>query len=380
MEVLIRGGRVLDPAQGIDAVRDVAIANGKIAAVAEGLKVSPGATVIEARGKIVTPGIIDLHAHVYDGVTRFGLAPDQAGVNAGVTTVVDAGSAGPATFAAFPKYVLPQAKTEVFCFLHICVTGLCCIPEIRDWKDIDYEATVSVARAHPGLIKGIKVRCVEPALGNMGLELFKIAKRVAREVGMPLMVHIGDAEGVENRSRILTLGLLPLLERGDILSHCFTGKPGRAMLPDGRVMPELRQAAQRGVVLDIAHGTNNFSFDVARQALEQGLLPQTISTDLTARTIKGPVFSQTHTMSKFLALGLSLNQVVEMSTINSARALGEEARLGSLRVGLAANVSLLELREGEWRFTDAEGVTITGKKLLVPWMTVKDGAVITCTS
>ncbi|MEE9202238.1 MAG: amidohydrolase/deacetylase family metallohydrolase [Dehalococcoidia bacterium] len=373
-DLLIQGGRVIDPAQGIDGVADIGVSQGRIAAIGKGLKAEEAAQVVAARGKLVVPGLIELHAHVYEAVTWIGLAPDRAGVSSGVTTVVDAGSAGWATFPGLAKFVLPQARTSVFCFLHICRTGLCHLPEIRDWNDIDYEETVAMARAYPDLIKGIKVRVVEPAVWNMGLELIKLAKRIAGEAGLPLMVHIGDPKGIE--SRTLTRELLPLLDTGDILSHCFTGKAGRVLQPDGTVMAEFREAADRGVVLDIAHGMNNFSFEVARRGMEQGILPHTISTDLATLTIDGPVFSLVHTMSEFMALGLSLKQVIEMCTINPARALKEDARLGSLKAGLPADISILELKEGDWEFKDSENQSLRGQWLLTPVTTVKGGVPI----
>jgi dihydroorotase len=370
-DMVIRGGRVIDPAQGIDGTADIGIRKGRIVTLGEGLKEEDAAQVIAAQGKIVVPGLIDFHAHVYEAVISFGLAPDRVGVNAGVTTVVDAGSAGSGTFLGLPRFVLPQNKTSVFCFLHICRTGLCHLPEMRDWNDIDYEGTVAMARAYPDLIKGIKVRMVEPVMWNMGLELIRLSKRIAKEVALPLMVHVGDPKGVQSRS--LTKELLPLLDSGDILSHCFTCKPGNVLQPDGSLMPEFREAAERGVVLDIAWGNNGLSFDVARQMLEQGIFPDTISTDLAALNIGGTVYSLLHTVSAFLALGLSLNQVIEMTTINPANAMKEGDRLGSLKEGMPAKVSILEMGEGDWEFRDSENQSLKGQQLLKPVMTIKDG-------
>ena len=372
-DLVVQQGRVVDPAQGIDRVADVGVSQGRIAALGA-LKVEEATRVVTAQGNLVVPGLIDLHAHIYEAVTWVGLPPDRAGVSAGVTTVVDGGSAGSATFPGLVRFVLSQARTTVFCFLHICRTGLCHLPEMRDWNDVDYEDTVAMARAYPDLIKGIKVRAVEPAVSNMGLELIRLAKRVAREAGLPLMVHIGDSKGIE--ARTLTRELLPLLDKGDILSHCFTGKVGGVLQSDGKVMPELGQAADRGVILDIAHGGSNFSFEVAQRAMEQGLLPHTISTDLATPNIAGPVFSLTHTMSKFLALGLGLKQVIEMSTINPARALREDDRRGSLRVGVPADITILELKEGAWEFRDSENQSRRGQWLLTPVMVVKGGVPI----
>jgi len=363
-ELLIKGGLVIDPAQGIHEVGDIAVSQGRIAALGQALDTSQAERVIDARGKIVTPGLIDLHAHVYEGIS-----PDRAGVEQGVTTVVDAGTTGSATFADFEKSVLPHSRTTTFCFLNLAARGLSRMPEIRDRRHVDIEATRAVLRGHRDVIKGMKVRVIDPFIECFGLEGVKLAKGLAREVGGRLMVHIGDHTG----SKSLTRELLPLLEEGDILSHIYTAKAGTVLRSDDTVIPELPEAAARGVYLDVAHGRFYLSFRVARRLLAQGIVPSTISTDLTRFSLDGPVYSLTETMSKFLALGLELDQVIAMTTINPARALGTEDRMGSLRVGLPADISLLEQVEGDWSFTDTEGQLLKGKTRLVARMAIKFG-------
>jgi dihydroorotase len=241
-DLVLKGGRVLDPASGLDGVLDVAVEHGKIARVAAGIAPTEAARVIEVSGKILTPGLIDLHAHVLEGVNRTGVNPDLGGVLAGVTTIVDAGSSGSATFGAFPRHILPRCHTEIVPFLHICQTGLATRPDIIAESSINLADTVRVATEHRGLICGIKARMVSPALEIMGMEMPKLAKRAAREADIKLMVHIGDTEKRYDPKVIHPL--LGLLEPGDILTHYFTPNPGGVLDANGKLVPEAHEAAE----------------------------------------------------------------------------------------------------------------------------------------
>ena len=374
-DLLLKGGRVIDPAQGIDARMDVAVTDDAISQIAPNIKPAPGARVINVDGKLVVPGLIDLHTHVYHGVNQTGVSPDMAGVYAGVTTVVDAGSAGCYTFGGFPQHVVPNAKTRVVCMLHISRAGLNYQPEIAHREDIDLEETVRVIRANKPLIQGVKIRAVGPAVPVMGVEMIRLAKQAADEGGVRLMVHIGDRAVTDGPT--LTRELLPLLESGDIITHLFSGNAGRILDDGGVVIPEIMEAQERGVFLDTAHGRQNFSFDVAKSALDQGVRPRSISTDLTIPGRQNTVHSMVEMMSRFLALGFSLHDVIRMSTINPASALDMDDRLGSLAVGREADISVLEEATGSWLFHDTEGDTITGDKALAPALTVRAGEVFT---
>jgi len=261
--------------------------------------------------------------------------------------VVDAGSAGQAIFSGFPKYVIPASHTTVFCFLHLGSQGLGVMPELRDWQEINLDAIAATIDSNRDVVKGVKIRLVGNIVENSGVNVAEMAKKTARKFGLPIMVHIGDVE--ERISPTLTQEFLPLMEPGDILSHVFTARLGSILRPDGTVLPELRQAMERGVVLDIAHGRFNFSYAVARKGMAQGILPTTLSSDLTIPSLTGPVYGLTVIMSKFMALGLDLKQIIAMTTINPVRALSVENRMGSLKPGMDADVSILELLSGTWR-------------------------------
>ncbi|MBM2824877.1 MAG: Amidohydrolase/deacetylase family metallohydrolase [Dehalococcoidales bacterium] len=372
--LLIKGGRVIDPAQNLDGKLDVAISRRKIVKIARDISPQESRKVFDATGKIVTPGLIDAHCHVYHGFTRLGADPDVAGVKQGVTTVVDAGSAGQAIFGGFPRYVIPASRTTIYCFLHLGSQGLTITPELRDRKEIDLEAIEATIEANRDLIKGVKLRLVGSVVASAGIEIVKMAKKVAGKFGLPIMVHIGDVD--KQVSPTLTRDFLPLMEKGDILAHVFTAQMGGVLRPDGTVLPELKEAIARGMVVDSAHGRFNFSFNVARKAIDQGIVPDTISTDLTVQSLNGPVYSLTVTMSKFMALGFNLKQVIAMTTINAARSISADDIMGSLKPGMPADVSILELLSGTWELTDAQKETIKVSKLLSPSMTVKAGQLI----
>ena len=373
-DVLIKGGRVIDPAQNLDGALDVAINGDKIAAVSKDIPPQEGKQVIDAKGKIVTPGLIDMHVHCFDSIMKIALEPDVAGVKHAVTTVVDGGSAGQATFAAFPKHILPTAQTSVFCFLHLCSFGLIPEPELKDWDEVNLDAMAETIGANKGIIKGVKLRLVGKLVASAGIEVIKATKKIARQFGLPIMVHFGDVD--KQVPATLTPECLSVMEAGDILAHVYSGNQGSVLRPDGSISPELKAAMERGVILDPANGRSNFSFAVARKCLAEGILPTVIGTDLNHRCLKDRTYSLPVNMSRFMALGLDLKQVVAMTTINTARAIREEDKIGSLKSGMAADVSILELQSGAWTLIDTPGETMEIDKLLMPITAIKSGKVI----
>ncbi|MSQ06813.1 MAG: amidohydrolase/deacetylase family metallohydrolase [Dehalococcoidia bacterium] len=372
-DLVIKGGTVIDPSQGINRVSDVAVTDGKIARIAASIPVTEARRTVEVKGKIVCPGLIDLHTHVYQGVNGNGVKADVGGVHAGVTTMVDAGSSGCDTFGGFPNHIIPNNKTEIMCFLHICRTGLATTPDIFSRESIDLDKTIQVASENKGIIHGIKARMVSPALEIFGMEMPRLAKRAAREAGVKLMVHIGDTEKRYDPSVIRQL--LPIMDEGDIITHLFTANPGGVLDGRGKLVPEAKEAQERGVWLDTAHGRGNFAFDVGAKVLDQGLVPHCISTDLTLPGRQRTVHSMTEMLTRFLALGFTLEQVIAMSTINPAKALGAEDRLGTLGVGRQADISVLDVKDGDWVVYDVIQGARKTDKAVVPVLTVKRGEV-----
>jgi dihydroorotase len=340
-------------------------------------RVAPNIPNIEAKrvrnvsGKIVTPGLIDVHAHVYNGVIENGVNPDDLGVKQGVTTIVDCGSAGWATFGGFPRYVIPSAKTTVYCLLHIGSFGLSSTPELWYPEEINQAAFEACVAAHPDLIRGVKIRVVGKLIASRGAEIIKIARDTAKKVARPLMVHIGDPDSRVPAS--VTKDLLPLLEKGDILTHIYSGLQGGVLQPDGNVLPEFEEARKRGVLFDVAHGRNNYNYAVSRRMIALGYLPDTLSTDTVRASLSGPVYGLMVTMSKFIALGIPFEKEIPMVTINSARAVHIEDHKGSLRPGMDADISVIELKSGRWRIPDFNQEVLTMDKMVTPFLTVKAG-------
>jgi len=373
-DIILRNGTIIDPIDGINSIMDLRIRDGLIDQLGSRLESDSADRIIDLSGKLVVPGIIDLHTHVYDGVSSNGVNPDLAGVLSGVTTVVDAGSAGSSTFGGFPSHVVPNSNTQIFSFLHIARAGLSVRPEIASRSDIELEETIDVIKSNKPLIQGVKVRAVSPGARVLGLDLIKLAKEASNEADVPLMVHIGDTDYIDGEP--LTRDLLPLLDAGDIVTHLFTTNPGK-IVQDETIIPEIFEAQKRGVFLDTAHGRLNFSFDVARRALEAGLIPDSISTDITLPGRLTTVYSMTEMMTRFLAFGFSVDEVIRMTTISPARALRMEEKLGTLSVGRIADISVLELVNGDWEVSDPLGNKLAVDKAFSPVITFKSGTMFT---
>jgi dihydroorotase len=378
-DILIKSGRVCDPSQRIDATMDIGISGNRITALDANLPTETYSETIDVRGKIVTPGLIDIHAHVADGLIPIGANPDDCGVLTGVTTVVDAGSVGWANLEGMCRYVIPAAKSDVYLFLNVASSGLLVMPEIRDRYDINEESTVEAARAYPDVVKGIKVRATGAFIHGLGLDGLRAVKRTAERAGLPLMVHIGvepDDAVADSEVIAFTRSMLDVLDKGDILSHMYNWKRGGLVSAGGNVMPEAYRAKERGVLFDVANAKTHYSFEIAKRAIEEGFLPFTISTDLTRHNSEH-VCSLPVSMSKFMAAGLSLEQVIEMSSTNPAIAIGENGRKGALKIGSPADISIFELREGEYEFPDGlSGRKFIGQWMITPELTIKGGVKI----
>ena len=359
-DLVLKGGHVVDPVQAIDGPMDVAFLSGKVAAIDRNIAVPPGVEARDVDGHYVTPGLIDMHTHVYWGGTSLGIDAEEFCRTSAVTTAIDTGSAGPGNFAGFRKHVIEPSQVRILAFLHVSHAGIfgfsnrIMVGESEDLRLMDPQTAVEVALANRDLIVGIKVRLGKWASGIHGMSPFEHAIQVADETGLPLMVHIDEpppsyAEVVER------------LRPGDVLTHCFRPFPNTPVTPDGKVRPEVLAARQRGVLFDIGHGMGSFSFKVARTMLDNGFYPDTISSDVHALCINGPAFDQVTTLSKFLNLGMSFPEVIRTTTGNAALALSRPD-LGNLKPGSVGDVAILSVDDGEFNYVDVVGETLAGDK------------------
>lgn len=371
-DLLIKGGKVVDPSQKLSAIRDVAIAGGKVVKLAENLAETDARKVLDAKGKIVTPGLIDVHVHVYDGVAPLGIPADPSCIAKGVTTVLDAGSAGAHTFPAFRKHVVNVVDTRVCALLNISVVGQSTYStdnphgELLDLRYVNPKLAIRTIEANRDVILGIKIRLSTNIAGERDLKVLALAKEAADAVKLPLMVHIGDTHSPLR-------DILAMLGKGDVVTHCFHGRANGVLDDKGRVLAEVKKAVDKGLHLDVGHGAGSFSFEVAENAVKQGLLPGTISSDVHQFNVHGPVFDLATTLSKFLHLGLTLEQVIERAATNPANVFGFTKGIGTLKENAEADVAVFALTEGDFTFVDAHGKKRVGQKKLVPVATVKAG-------
>ena len=359
-DLVLKGGRVVDPSQALDKVTDIAFAGGKVAAIGQGLS---GKDVRDVAGKIVTPGLIDLHTHVYWGGTSLGVEAELLARSGGVTTFIDAGSAGPGNFHGFRRHVIERSPVRILPYLNIAFPGIFAfsksvmLGENVDMRLIDAREAVRVAREHKDLVLGIKVRVGRTASGDSGVKPLDIALDVAEETGLPVMAHL-DAPPPSRRE------VLERLRPGDILTHCFRPFPNAPVRPDGRIREEVLAARARGVIFDIGHGAGSFGFGTTRAMLAAGFLPDVISSDVHAISIEGPAFDLLTTMSKFLCLGLDLATVIERATSKAAAAI-KRPDLGTLKIGHQGEASVIEQASGRFDYADSIGERLAGDTRLV---------------
>ncbi|MFP6769931.1 MAG: amidohydrolase/deacetylase family metallohydrolase [Planctomycetaceae bacterium] len=372
-DILVRGGEVIDPSQGLRGIRDVAITDGRVVAVEERIDEAVATHTVDARGLLVVPGLIDLHVHVYTDHIPIGIEADPLCPAGGVTTMLDAGSAGSRNFGGFRRDVIDRVQTQVFGLVNLASTGLIAsdLGELRDRRYADPAGVVSTIAAHQGVAVGVKIRAGKHIIGEgeQGWENFREAVMAARESGTWLMVHIGE-------SPMSIPEMLEHLEPGDCITHCFKGGSERILDPDDRVWNAVRDASAAGVVFDVGHGYGSFQWEVCQAVLDGGVEPTTISTDLHVKNLHGPVYDMPTTMSKFLHLGVPLERVIEMSTTRPAAVLGQAEQLGTLRVGTVADVAVLEKQQGRFVLTDSYRQGRVVEDLLIATATIRRGELV----
>ena len=372
-ELLIKNGTLIDAAQGIHARQDIGFANGHVAAVSDDIPTSEAREVLDANGCFVTPGLIDLHVHVFYGVSHFGIEPDSTCLARGATTVVDAGSAGADTFPGFRKYVIDVSDTRILAQLNISSQGML-TQEIGELENPDYADVGKACRmieAHRDIILGVKVRLTRESIvgARAGMLPLHRAREAADAAGLPLMVHPQDAwcQSIDD--------ILAVMGKRDILTHCFHDMPCGILDENGKIRDSVHAALERGVIFDVGHGAGSFSWDVVNKAMAQGVEPTTISSDLHVYNVDGPVYDLVNVVNKFLYLGMPLDDALAKVTSVPADTILMPGKVGTLAVGAWGDAVVFELREGAFELVDARGQSRIGTQKLEPIVVVKSGRV-----
>ena len=361
MDLILRSGRVIDPVLGLDATRDVGFANGVVAAV-ESRIAEKANEEHDVAGAIVTPGMIDLHTHVYWGGTSIGVEAEPIARRSGTTTFVDAGTAGPANFPGFRRHVIERSPVRILAYLNVSFAGIFAfsrtvmVGESSDLRLLDLNECVRVARENLDLIVGIKVRVGRGAGGASGVAPLDMALEVAEEVGLPVMAHIDHPP--PSRKEVLER-----LRPGDVLTHCYRPFPNSLLRGDGGVREEALLARERGVTFDIGHGAGSFGFHACRGLLAAGFRPDVISSDVHVLNVDGPAFDLLTTMSKFLVLGVDLNALVAAVTAAPAKAIRRPS-LGTLAVGSEGDATVIDIERGAFEFHDTQGERLAADQRL----------------
>ena len=372
-DLLLTGGTVLNPATKLEEHLDVAIVGGRIAAVGPNLPRQSARQELDLRGCYVTPGLIDFHIHSYWGVNPYGFDADPICVASGVTTAVDAGSSGPVNFMGFKSLVAARARTRMLAFVCVAQHGVLHSPgELNDLRFADPEGAARGVKEHPDVAVGIKVRLHRGSVGDNGREALRLAIQAGEASRSPVMVHIGETP-------ISIEEIVDTLRPGDIVTHCYTPKQPSIVDDAGRLRAAVRRAHERGLRFDVGHANGHFDFNLVRRAMGDGLLPDTISSDLHGRIgPSNPIVDLPTTMTKFLALGMGLQDVLAACTVNPARAIGWQDRLGDLRLGAEADLSVLALVEEPTRLRDSVGGELnTDRRIAARW-TIRGGQAFRC--
>lgn len=363
LDVLIRGGRVIDPANARDEIADVGFRAGRVAAVEKEIPPERARRVVEAAGLLVTPGLIDLHSHVYWGGTSLGVDADGISVRSATTTFVDAGSAGAGNFLGFRRHVMERSRARILAYLNISFAGIfgfssnLMVGECEDLRLCDPREVVPAARDHADVVVGVKVRTGRVAGGRSGVAPLDMALEAADALQLPVMAHIDHPP--PSRTEVVSR-----LRRKDVLTHCFKPFPNSPLDGRGEIWEGVRAARDRGVYFDIGHGMASLDFDVARQMIAQGFAPDVVSSDVHLFCVDGPAFDLLVCLSKLLNLGMDIVEIVRSATQTPAEVIGR-TDLGSLTPGAAGDAAVLRLVQGRFPYVDATGKTLTGDRHLV---------------
>ena len=361
-DLLLTGGHVIDPDRGVDGLADVAFVDGRVAELGSENHQGEAREVRDVSGKLVVPGLIDLHTHVFWGGSSLGVDPDLVSRRSGATTLVDAGTSGASNLDGLRRHIIERCAPRVVPFINISFPGIfACSPQVyvgetSDLRLLHAPECLRVAREHADIVAGVKVRVGSQTSDNKGLAALEIALQVAEQLGLPLMTHIDSPPPT-------WADVAERLRPGDVITHCFRSFPNSPVSGAGKVRDECLAARESGILFDIGHGMGSFGFDTARAMIENGFFPDTISSDVHSMSIDGPAFDLLVTMSKFLCLGMPLAEVIRAATETPAKAIRQEA-LGSLRPGTVGDATVLELRQGSFDYVDCNGESFAGDRRL----------------
>ena len=366
-DLLIKGGEVVDPGGGKQGRLDVAIKRNRIAAVDANIPAESAVRVIDATGHYVTPGLVDLHTHVYHSVTYWGIYADPVAARSGVTTWLDVGSAGAFNIQGFRDFIAKPSAARLYSLLNISTIGLTASSwELANLNYCDVDLCVKLTNLNRDLILGVKVRIDHNTTSGTGIEPLRRGREAAERLEQPMMVHIGYGPPTVQE-------VLPFLRPGDILTHCFTGGDMKIIDSAGKLLDDAKRAWDAGVVMDVGHGGGSFSFDTAQKLIEQGYKADVISSDIHQHSVNGPLFDLPTCLSKFMAIGMTFEEVIRAATIRPAQVMGLASEIGTLKVGALADVALFTLEKGEFPLYDVHMETRVSDTLIRNTLTLVNG-------
>ena len=359
-DLILKGGLLIDPSQNINENLDIAFKNGKVASIKKSISAIKSEKTISVNKLIVTPGLIDIHTHVYWGGTSLGIDAEEFCRKSAVTTAVDTGSTGPGNFYGFRRHVIEKSAVKILAFLHISHAGIYAfservmVGESENLKMLDPISATEIIEANKDIIVGIKVRVGKNTSGNNGILPLEYALKVSEKTNLPIMVHIDEAPPEYGE-------VLKYMRKGDILTHCFRPSPNSPLGSNGEILPEVLDARERGVFFDVGHGMGSFCFDVTKTMIKKRFYPDTISSDIHKLCINGPAHDLLTTLSKFLNLGMPLYKVIESATKNASVALNRRT-IGGLKEGSVGDAAILNIDTGHYKFSDVTGTNLIGNR------------------